>query len=170
MGKDDCQPSGPGTIVRITAHQVEVLWEGETARRYRRAQLYNLRHVKLISAAAEPRCKPPNRLESASFVGVCVVRPAAKQDQVSIEVGRWTVGGDGARWPTGESYPCRLSHQERSSAMASMDWDDYLRQEASMYRQLAEKPENVFGKQELLDLAAVCEEVANSIEDRLTGG
>jgi hypothetical protein len=35
MGKDDCQPSGPGTIIRITAHQVEVLWEGETARRYR---------------------------------------------------------------------------------------------------------------------------------------
>jgi len=30
--------------------------------------------------------------------------------------------------------------------------------------------ENVFGKQELLDLAAVCEEVANNIEDRLTGG
>src|SRR3989442_9216761 len=54
--------------------------------------------------------------------------------------------------------------------MASMDWDDYLRQEASMYRQLAEKTENVFGKQEFLDLAAVCEEVANSIEDRLTGG
>ena len=55
MGKDDCQPSGPGTIIRITAHQVEVLWEGETARRYRRPQLYNLRHVKLVSAAAEPR-------------------------------------------------------------------------------------------------------------------
>jgi hypothetical protein len=39
-----------------------------------------------------------------------------------------------------------------------------------VYRQLAEKTENVFGKQELLDLATVCEEVANSIEDRLTGG
>src|SRR5262249_31704143 len=83
MGKDDCQPSGPGTIIRITAHQVEVLWEGETARRYRRAQLHNLRHVKLISAAAEPHCQLPSRFESASFVGVCVVRPAAKQDQVS---------------------------------------------------------------------------------------
>ena len=81
MGKDDCRPSGPGTITRITAHQVEVLWEGETARRYRRAQLPNLRHVKLISAAAEPRCKPHNHLESGSFVGVCVARPAAKQDQ-----------------------------------------------------------------------------------------
>ena len=71
MGKDDYQPSGPGTITRITAHQVEVLWEGETARRYRRAHLHNLRHEKLISAAAEPRCAP--RLESARYVGVCVV-------------------------------------------------------------------------------------------------
>jgi hypothetical protein len=54
--------------------------------------------------------------------------------------------------------------------MANMDWDDYLRDEAVIYRQLAEETENSFGKQELLDLAAVCEEVANSIEDRLTGG
>jgi hypothetical protein len=54
--------------------------------------------------------------------------------------------------------------------MANMDWDDYLRQEASIYRELAQKTDDVFGKQELLDLAAVCEEVANSIEDRLTGG
>jgi hypothetical protein len=54
--------------------------------------------------------------------------------------------------------------------MASMDWDDYLRHEAAMYRQLAEKTATVFSKQELLALAAVCEEVANSIEDRLTGG
>src|SRR5262245_10337209 len=55
-------------------------------------------------------------------------------------------------------------------AMPSMDWDDYLRTEAAMYRQLAQEAENSSGKQELLDLAAVCEEVANSIEDRLTGG
>src|SRR5262252_3664228 len=48
IGKDDYQPSGPGTITRITAHQVEVLWEDETARRYRRTQLHNLRHSKLI--------------------------------------------------------------------------------------------------------------------------
>jgi hypothetical protein len=54
--------------------------------------------------------------------------------------------------------------------MASVDWDDYLRGEATIYRQLAEKPENICNKLELLDLAAVCEEVANSIEDHLTGG
>jgi len=41
-----------------------------------------------------------------------------------------------------------------------MDWDDYLRQQAAMYRQLAEKIEDAFIKQELLDLAAVCKEVA----------
>jgi hypothetical protein len=51
-----------------------------------------------------------------------------------------------------------------------MDWDDYFRQQATMYRQLAEKPDDTSGKEELLDLAAVCEEVANNIEDRHTGG
>ena len=50
-----------------------------------------------------------------------------------------------------------------------MDWDEYFRQQAAMYRQLAEKTEDAF-KTELLDLAAVCEEVANNIEDRGTSG
>src|SRR5262245_39422275 len=45
MGENDRPPMGAGTITRITAHQIEVLWEGENARRYRRAQLYNLRHA-----------------------------------------------------------------------------------------------------------------------------
>ena len=51
-----------------------------------------------------------------------------------------------------------------------MDWDDYLRQRAAMYRQLAEETEDAFMKQELIELAAVCEEVANNIEDRLASG
>jgi hypothetical protein len=34
-----------------------------------------------------------------------------------------------------------------------MDWDDYLRQQAAMYRQLAEQTEDTFIKKELLDLA-----------------
>ena len=55
IGKDDYQPSGPGTITRITAHQVEVLWEDETARRYRRTQLHNLRHRKLVCELHEAR-------------------------------------------------------------------------------------------------------------------
>jgi hypothetical protein len=51
-----------------------------------------------------------------------------------------------------------------------MDWDDYLRQQAVMYLQLAKNTEDAVGKQELLELAAVCEEVANNIEDRQSGG
>jgi hypothetical protein len=86
MGKDDCQPSGPGTITRITAHQIEVLWEGETPRRYRRAQLHNLRHVKLISTVADPRCEPDNYLESASFVGACLVHPSETRSGYPVEV------------------------------------------------------------------------------------
>jgi hypothetical protein len=40
------QPNGPGTITRITAHEVEVRWDGGTVMRYRRAHLHNLRHVR----------------------------------------------------------------------------------------------------------------------------
>ncbi len=71
MNKDDCRLTGPGTIIHITAHQVEVLWEGETARRYRRAQLYKLRHVKLISA---------ERSLDFSAVNVCGSRVAERAD------------------------------------------------------------------------------------------
>jgi hypothetical protein len=51
-----------------------------------------------------------------------------------------------------------------------MDWADYLRDQATQYRRLAEKAEDPLIKQELLDLAATCEEVANDIEDRQPGG
>jgi len=51
-----------------------------------------------------------------------------------------------------------------------MDWADYLRDEATKYRQLAESTEKLSIKQELLDLAAVCEEAADNIEDRMPGG
>jgi hypothetical protein len=51
-----------------------------------------------------------------------------------------------------------------------MEYDDYLRTQAEQYRQLAEKTEDFQAKEELLGLAAVCDEVANSIADRLTAG
>jgi hypothetical protein len=51
-----------------------------------------------------------------------------------------------------------------------MDWADYLRDEAAKYRQLAEAAEDLSIKQELLDLAAVCEEAADNFEDRMPGG
>jgi hypothetical protein len=51
-----------------------------------------------------------------------------------------------------------------------MDWPDYLRDEAAKFRQLADTAEDPSIKQELFELAAVCEEVANNIEDRMPGG
>src|SRR5262249_9170000 len=54
IGKD-YEPSGQGTITRITANQVEVGWEDETARRYRRAQLHNFRHKNLVCELHEAR-------------------------------------------------------------------------------------------------------------------
>jgi hypothetical protein len=38
-----------------------------------------------------------------------------------------------------------------------------------MYRQQAEQTDDPIVKDELLELASVCEEVANNIENRLTG-
>jgi hypothetical protein len=51
-----------------------------------------------------------------------------------------------------------------------MNYDDYLRDEAAKYRKLAEQAADELVKKELLELAAVCEEVANTIEDRMTAG
>jgi hypothetical protein len=45
------------------------------------------------------------------------------------------------------------------------DFDDYLRNEAVKYRKLAEQTVNELLKKELLELADVCEEVANKFED-----
>jgi hypothetical protein len=51
-----------------------------------------------------------------------------------------------------------------------MEWADYLRDEAAKYRRLAEQTDDPVIKNEMLELASVCEEVANNIEDGLTGG
>jgi hypothetical protein len=47
-----------------------------------------------------------------------------------------------------------------------MDWDDYLRDEGRKYRDLAEETGDPLTKQELLELADVCETTANNIEDQ----
>ena len=49
-------------------------------------------------------------------------------------------------------------------------WPECLRGQATMYRKLAEQTDDPFVKSELLELALVCEEVANNIEDHLTDG
>jgi hypothetical protein len=51
-----------------------------------------------------------------------------------------------------------------------MHYSDYLREQAVKYRELAETAEDAFVKQEFLELAAVCEEAANEIDDRRTSG
>jgi hypothetical protein len=51
-----------------------------------------------------------------------------------------------------------------------MHYSDYLREQAIKYRQLAEATEDAATKQEFLELAAVCEEVANDMDDRRPSG
>ncbi len=47
---------------------------------------------------------------------------------------------------------------------------DYLRDQAIKYRDLANKAEDAFVKQEFLELADICEDVANEIDDQRTSG
>jgi hypothetical protein len=50
------------------------------------------------------------------------------------------------------------------------DWPDCVRGQAALYRDLAEQTDDPVVKHELLGLAFVCDEVADNIEDHLTGG
>jgi hypothetical protein len=50
------------------------------------------------------------------------------------------------------------------------DWPDCVRGQAALYRKLAEQTDDPVVKNELLALAFVCDEVADNIEDHLTGG
>ena len=67
---------GPlGTITRITAHVVEVRWDGGTMARYRRTHLLSLRHVHLISDTVERgRMTPEPSTTSDCCSGVNVYR------------------------------------------------------------------------------------------------
>jgi hypothetical protein len=47
---------------------------------------------------------------------------------------------------------------------------DYLREQATMYRELAAKADDAVAKQEFCELAKVCEEVANDMDDRRVSG
>jgi hypothetical protein len=51
-----------------------------------------------------------------------------------------------------------------------MHYSDYLREQAAEYRQLAEEAEDSVVKEDLFDSAAICEEVANKIDDRRASG
>jgi hypothetical protein len=47
---------------------------------------------------------------------------------------------------------------------------DYLREQATKYRELAAKADHAVAKQEFCELAKVCEEVANDMDDRRVSG
>jgi hypothetical protein len=50
------------------------------------------------------------------------------------------------------------------------DWLSHLQDQAAKYRKLVEQADDPFVKTELLALASVCDEIADNIEDHLTGG
>jgi hypothetical protein len=51
-----------------------------------------------------------------------------------------------------------------------MEYSDYLRDQAVEYRRLAEAADDPIIREDLFETAAVCEEVANTIDDRRAGG
>jgi hypothetical protein len=63
IAKDGYQPAGLGTITRVAAHELEVSWDGERVIRYRRAQLYNLRHANKIGL-------PPMSVQMSDLAGI----------------------------------------------------------------------------------------------------
>lgn len=59
--------------------------------------------------------------------------------------------------------------QPNGTVFGAQDWPDRLRVHAAIYREIAERADDPFIKDELLDLASVCEEAASNIEDHLMG-
>jgi hypothetical protein len=51
-----------------------------------------------------------------------------------------------------------------------MEYSDYLRDQAARYRELAAKNRDSFAKREFLELADICEEVANNMDDQRVSG
>ena len=52
--------------------------------------------------------------------------------------------------------------------LGTQDWPDHLREHAAIYRELAVRADDAFIKNEMLQLAALCEKVAADIEDHQT--
>jgi hypothetical protein len=64
---------------------------------------------------------------------------------------------------------CAIS-KRNGTVFGVHDWLNYLRDQAARYRKLVPQADDPFVKTELLALASVCEEIADNIEDHLTGG
>jgi hypothetical protein len=69
-----------------------------------------------------------------------------------------------------ESSTADCHHSKLNGTVFGMHyWSECLRGQAATYRKLAEQTDDPVLKKNSLELASVCEQVANSIEDRLTG-
>jgi hypothetical protein len=95
--------------------------------------------------------------------------PELKLNLVVLADGEHTSASSIRRSSESPTMNCEVS--KRNGAVFGMhDWPDSLRGQAAMYRKLAEQTDDPFVKNELLELASVCEEVANNIQDHLTEG
>src|ERR1700737_1331016 len=70
-----------------------------------------------------------------------------------------------------ESFTMDCDHSKiKATVFGIHDWLYYLQGQAAKYRKLVEQADDPVVKHELLALAFVCDEVADNIEDHLTGG
>jgi hypothetical protein len=60
--------------------------------------------------------------------------------------------------------------QPNDRVLFTFEHSDYLREQAAKYLEQAEKEEDASAKKELLQLALICEEVANDMDDRRVSG
>src|ERR1700759_4721021 len=68
----------------------------------------------------------------------------------------------------GSSMDCPISNN--GTVFGIQDWLNYLRDQEVKCRKLVKRADDPLVKTELLALASVCEEIADNIEDHLTGG
>jgi hypothetical protein len=68
--------------------------------------------------------------------------------------------------PTGDCHHSKLN----GTVLGMHYWSECLRGQAATYRKLAEQTDDPVVKKNSLELASVCEKVADNIEDHLTGG
>jgi hypothetical protein len=74
-------------------------------------------------------------------------------------------------WRSSEKLTADCHHSKLNGTVFGMHyWSECLRGQAASYRKLAEQADDPVVKNNLLELTWDCEEVANNIEDHLTGG
>jgi hypothetical protein len=58
----------------------------------------------------------------------------------------------------------------QKTVLSMFEHSDYLREQAAKYLEQSKKEEDSSAKKELLQLATICEEVANDMDDRRVSG